>query len=394
MTAYGYLKDDVTCGIVLGPILGANQILTPDVYCIGSAASLTGDLILNAVGDPSAIFIIKIDGALSTAANSRVILQGMASLCNVYWQINGKFGLGAGSQFKGTVLVNGEIELLEASSLMGQALSQAGAISTHNNVVMRGDRALADSILVEGPTSFCEGGMVVLSGNVNGVWNTGATTASISVSSSGDYFITNTNNCGVTSSNHIKVIVSPPDSPTITPNGPTTFCMGGSVMLTSSPAESYMWSTGATSQSITITSSGSYNVSVTTSGGCGDGTSADVDVTVNPEPIPTITASGPTTFCEGQSVTLTSSLGTSYLWSTGETTQSIMVDASGSYSVVTQNVFNCSSATTKVTAIPASFCAPIFIPTMSEYIIIMVMLLMLIMGVIFLKDKSTFIELK
>jgi hypothetical protein len=36
---------------------------------------------------------------------------------------------------------------------------------------------------------------------------------------------------------------------------------------------------------------------------------------------PTITADGPTTFCEGDKVTLTSSEGNSYLWSSGETSQ-------------------------------------------------------------------------
>src|SRR6266536_286181 len=56
---------------------------------------------------------------------------------------------------------------------------------------------------------------------------------------------------------------------------------------------------------------------------------------------PTITASGYTTFCPGQSVTLTASPGNDYLWSTGETTQSITVFQSGNYSVVeTDNCIN------------------------------------------------------
>ena len=54
---------------------------------------------------------------------------------NVYWQINGAFSLGAGSVFYGTVIVNGAINLLEASSLTGRGLSKAGAIYLHNNVV-------------------------------------------------------------------------------------------------------------------------------------------------------------------------------------------------------------------------------------------------------------------
>jgi hypothetical protein len=60
--------------------------------------------------------------------------------------------------------------------------------------------------------------------------------------------------------------------PTISANGPTTFCTGGSVTLTSSSATGNTWSTGATTQSITVSTAGSYTVSVN-SGGC-TGTSA------------------------------------------------------------------------------------------------------------------------
>ena len=66
-------------------------------------------------------------------------------------------------------------------------------------------------------------------------------------------------------------------------------------------------------------------------------------VSVSP---PTITASGPTTFCSGGSVTLTASAGSSYLWSNGATTQSIVANNSGSYTVTVDGVV---SAPTVVT---------------------------------------------
>jgi hypothetical protein len=58
------------------------------------------------------------------------------------------------------------------------------------------------------------------------------------------------------------------------------------------------------------------------------------DIALNYSTVPTITASGATTFCSGDSVTLTASSGTNYLWSNGATTQSIVVKTSGSYSVL------------------------------------------------------------
>ncbi|MEI7980390.1 MAG: hypothetical protein WCI71_01970, partial [Bacteroidota bacterium] len=83
-----------------------------------------------------------------------------------------------------------------------------------------------------GPTTFCEGGSVVLSGNVGGTWNTGAITPDITVTASGDYFVTNTNSCGNRESNHIIVTVNPLPTPSvIIAEGPTTFCEGGSVVL-------------------------------------------------------------------------------------------------------------------------------------------------------------------
>ncbi|GAB2459527.1 hypothetical protein GCM10011375_09400 [Hymenobacter qilianensis] len=93
---------------------------------------------------------------------------------------------------------------------------------------------------------------------------------------------------------------------------------------------------------------GDYFVS-TRSNGCTSGTTK---VTVNPQPAaPTasISASDPTTFCAGGSVTLTASEGTSYSWSSGQTTRAITVSASGNYSVTVTN--NGCSATSDATAV-------------------------------------------
>lgn len=74
-------------------------------------------------------------------------------------------------------------------------------------------------------------------------------------------------------------------------------------------------------------------------------------ITVNANDIPIITSNGPTTFCLGESITLTSSIGASYLWSNGATTQSIIVNSSGNYSVQVTNPNGCSrlSALTSIT---------------------------------------------
>jgi len=132
--AYNFLTG-VTCSSAIGPNLGNNQVLTPNVYCIGAASTLTGNLILDGLGNPNALFIFKINGALTTSIFSNIVLVNLTNVCNIYWQINGLFSLGDNSIFRGTVIGNGAINLLDSSSIEGRGLSRAGAISLTNNSI-------------------------------------------------------------------------------------------------------------------------------------------------------------------------------------------------------------------------------------------------------------------
>ncbi|MES2388226.1 MAG: T9SS type A sorting domain-containing protein [Bacteroidota bacterium] len=189
-----------------------------------------------------------------------------------------------------------------------------------------------------GNNPFCEGGSLVLtSNNASGnLWSTGATTQTLTVSAAGTYTVrTISNGCTSSNSNSIVVTMTPRAAkPTISADGPTTFCTGGSVVLTSSATSGNLWSNGATTQSITVSTAGSYSVAVIASG-CTSNTSdiTSVAVTANGEPGPAVTAGGPTTFCQGGSVTLTAPAGYTYMWSNAATTQSITVSTAGDYSV-------------------------------------------------------------
>lgn len=207
----------------------------------------------------------------------------------------------------------------------------------------------APTISASGPTTFCSGGNVTLtsSAGTTYLWSTGATTPSISPTVSGNYSVqvTNINGCLSSSSAITTVTINPlPAAPTITVGGPTTFCLGGNVSLTSSVGSTYLWSNGSTSASISAISTGNYSVRVTDGNGCQSPFSPATAVTVNALPsTPTISLSGPTTFCSGGNVTLTSSIGNSYLWSTSETTPSITSNSTGSYSVQITNINGCQS---------------------------------------------------
>jgi len=65
-------------------LLGNGQTLTPGVYSIPSTATLNLVLTLDAQNNPNAVFIFKIEGAFSSAANAQVQLVNGAKACNVF----------------------------------------------------------------------------------------------------------------------------------------------------------------------------------------------------------------------------------------------------------------------------------------------------------------------
>jgi hypothetical protein len=199
----------------------------------------------------------------------------------------------------------------------------------------------APSITNSGFTSFCIGESVILTSNVsNGiVWSpSNETNESIVVTNSGDYFLTFTENGCSINSDTISIFVNDvfPLPPTISTNSDLSFCLGDSVILTSSELVGNTWSTGVNTQSITVTNSGVYDVSINVNGCVA--TSLPISITVSPIPeTPIITANGPTTFCSGNSVSLNSS-SSNITWSSGETTPSINVTSSGIYSVTVEEM--------------------------------------------------------
>ncbi len=212
-----------------------------------------------------------------------------------------------------------------------------------------------------GPITFCQGGSVLLtsSAGTGNTWSDSALTQAITVTSSGNYTVTVTggNGCSSISAFAAVTVNSYPAVPTISANGPASFCQGGNVTLTSSAYTGYTWSNGGTNQSITVTAPNSYSVSLTNAG-CSV-SSLPFAVTVNPlPPAPSITYTGPVTFCQGGSVIFLSSVSTGNTWSNGQTTQWITVTSSGSYST-TLTVAGCvsqpsSSVIVTVNSIPAA----------------------------------------
>lgn len=213
--------------------------------------------------------------------------------------------------------------------------------------------ASAPSIQASGPTTFCVGGTVNLkSDQANNItWSTNVTSQTIGVATSGDYSVRyrDVSGCDFTSAT-VSVKVNPlPAVPTVTAEKSTTFCQGDNTVLRASDGNQYTWSSGQTSQRITVQTAGAYTLTVTDQNGCTSPRSSAVTVVVNPlPPTPVVTASGSTTFCADQRVTLTATAATSYSWTSGQSNQSIVVNQSGVYTLQTRNEFSCVSAPSNV----------------------------------------------
>jgi hypothetical protein len=142
--AYADLSSQ-PCNVRLsGQDLGG-QTLTPGVYCFQGAATLSGDLVLDAQGDPEAVFVFQVGTVLTTAAKSsvRVANSGQRAdagaqaggravrdaLCHVYWQVGDSVVLGRDSTFIGTIIAQRGVGVGTNAAVDGRALARTGAVT-------------------------------------------------------------------------------------------------------------------------------------------------------------------------------------------------------------------------------------------------------------------------
>jgi hypothetical protein len=123
------LPDDIE--LLYPAQFGNSLVLTPHTYVMNAATVLTDSLYLNAEGDANAIFVIQINGALSTSTFSTVSLINGAQAQNVYWEVQGAVTINNNSTFCGNIVCNnGAISLGTGVTLDGRALTTAGIITT------------------------------------------------------------------------------------------------------------------------------------------------------------------------------------------------------------------------------------------------------------------------
>lgn len=135
LQAAWYYLSTQTPTSTIGPVLGSGQTLFAGVDTIAAAGSVVGALTFDAQGNPSAVFIIKTGGALTTAAGATVILINGALACNLFWVAEGAISMAASTTMRGTLIAhNGAIDMGAGGILEGRELSTTGAVSVYGTI--------------------------------------------------------------------------------------------------------------------------------------------------------------------------------------------------------------------------------------------------------------------
>jgi gliding motility-associated-like protein len=185
-------------------------------------------------------------------------------------------------------------------------------------------------------TSFCFGNSVTLSSvqpvGYTFLWSTGATGSSITVSSSGTYWLAVSNGCIGSDTIHITVLPADTTFYSVV----DTVCASALPSTLSAPGgyTGYTWNTGSNLPAINVVTSGTYWVQSVN--GCNDRNDT-THFTV--KALPVVNLGNDTGFCAGNTLTLNAAqpAGYTWQWSDGSTGTGLVVSSSGSYWLTASN---------------------------------------------------------
>jgi Ice-binding-like/Bacterial Ig-like domain len=136
-TAYNDAAGRRLCPVAVAGNLGG-QTLVPGLYTSTSSLEITsGDLTLDARGDPDAVFIFQMASTLTTTSGRQVILSGGARAGNVFWQVGSSATLGTASVFQGTIMADQAITMGTGATLKGRVLARIAGVSLDSNTIVK-----------------------------------------------------------------------------------------------------------------------------------------------------------------------------------------------------------------------------------------------------------------
>jgi len=124
------------------------QTLAPGLYTSSSTLGITGDLTL--AGGADDVWIFQVGSALTTLVDSRVILTGGAQAKNIFWQVSSSATLGTYSVFKGIIMAQDSISMLNGSSTDGRSLARTGQVTFNGISGGKSSQAITNFIPTNG----------------------------------------------------------------------------------------------------------------------------------------------------------------------------------------------------------------------------------------------------
>ena len=193
---------------------------------------------------------------------------------------------------------------------------------------------------------FCEGEERVINAGNDGeiyIWNTGDSVAQINVVESGEYYVQVYNSENCSRSDTIVVVVD--TVPEVNLGVDTSICNNESLeLIANNNGANYIWSTGETSSSISVSQASLYWVSVTNSFNCSNSDSIVLQV----NPLPNVHLGIDQSVCDYLPISLgvVEKNALSYIWNTGEITDSIQTNIPGEYYISVIDTNNCFNSDT------------------------------------------------
>ncbi len=187
-------------------------------------------------------------------------------------------------------------------------------------------------------TSICEGEKLTLDTKLQGgeyEWNNAQKTKQITIDQSGEYWVNFTDNKGCKGHDTIFVAIHP--KPIFSLGKDLKICKDESIVLNPQiTVHSYQWNTGETTKTIQINNTGLYSLTVTNEFNC----KTSDEITISPKIL--VNLGRDTTICKGTNLILNAkNTGLTYLWNTGENTQTITVNQPNVYKVTVSDGLGC-----------------------------------------------------
>ena len=111
--------------------------LTPGVYTAAAALAVSsGDLTLNAGGNPDAVFIFQIGSSLTLTPGRKVLLAGGAQSRNIFWQVGSSATLDTTVVFNGSILALTSISTNAGTVVNGRLLARNGAVTLDDTTIL------------------------------------------------------------------------------------------------------------------------------------------------------------------------------------------------------------------------------------------------------------------